>query len=211
MSKSSGDLKIAWQHLTAKEFGKRDGFNLLMSGYLCDEPETVAMYNALLADVMNDANIKKTTAVTRAMILGFEIYKDYLAEKDALSEETLEAIEAFNFQVEDVVNDKNRKYVKRLYERGKVQKAQDFAKRQGLDYEQIVQSYTLPISKQEKSPQIREWLSDYFSDGKEVQVSRVKADIIEDGIINPDEWSLVKSVASTDGYSSNGKRGIWSK
>lgn len=208
------DLKIVWEQFTSKQLGKRDGFNLLMHGFVQDEAETVAMYNALLTDIMNNENnghgIKRTTAITRSMILGIEIYKDYLEQKGALSQEAKDAIEAFNFQVEDIIHEKNQKYVKRLYERGNIEKAQDYAKRHNLDYDKIVQSYTLPIGKQEKSPHIREWLSDYFSDSKEVTVSRVKADIIEDGIIDPGEWSLVKSIASTDGYS-GGKRGYWTK
>lgn len=211
MSNIFDELKIVWQHFTAKELGKRKGFNLLMNGYVQDEPETVAKYNSLLADIMNDANVKKTTAITRSMILGFEIYKEYLAQKDALSQETKDAIEAFNYQVEDVINDTIRKYIKRLYERGNIEKAQKIAERNNLDYDQIVQSYTMPVGRQEKSPAIRDWLKGYFSNKDEVPVSRVKEDIIEDAIINPNEWSLVKAIASTDGYSNNGKRGYWQK
>jgi len=180
-----------------------------MTAHIKTDPETVMYYDALIADIQNSERCSRTAAITKAMLLGLALYLEY--KQDNLAQEPIDALQALDFEIDNKIVDAKIRHVKRLYETGQTQKAQELCTRYNLDFDDVIASYTLPISKQDKSSAIREWLQSYFSNRDSIPIRQLKADILEDGIISPSEWTLVKSIASTDGYSVGGKRGIWHK
>jgi hypothetical protein len=183
-----------------------------MTGHVRNKPEVVMHYDNLIADIQNtEYGCSRTEAITKAMLLGLEYFGEYLESKGRLSQETLDALDAFNRAVDDEIQETRKKHVKRVYEHGDTEKARELAERYRLDFELIVKEYTIPVENSDKSPIIRGWLKSYFKNGESRQVHKVKADILEDGVVSPGDWSLVKSIASTDGYSKGGARGFWQK
>lgn len=195
----------------SSRFGKYKEEHLLMTGYLRDTPEIVEAYDSLIANIQNAAKCNRTEAITKAMIFGLHHVKDYLQDRGELSQETKDAFEAFSYEVEESIQERKEKYVSRLYERNKIDKAKDYCLRNNLDFDAIVSEYTMPFTRSDKSSAIREWLKDYFSRNETAQVSRIRQDMLDDGVINPADWSLVRNIASTDGYSKGSKRGVWQR
>jgi len=198
---------IIWsRNYTSEGFGIKGQLRLLMTAHIKAEPELIMAYDALIADISNKEKCSRTSAITKAMILGLTLYAEWAS--DSLRQDTLDALQALDFEIDSKIAGAKSKHVKRLYEAGRTDEAQSLCQRYNLDFEEVISTYTLPVTNADKSTEIREWLQSYFTTKDNEQVRVIKADMLDDGIITPNEWSLVRNIASSDGYTS-GRRGIW--
>jgi hypothetical protein len=203
------DNKREWFKVWTSDKMGKGVKSIVLSAYLRNTPEAVMFLEGVLVDIMNYLKSNRTEAITSAMVFCLVAYRDYL--KDGTGNQDDVYLDMLNEMVAEEVENAKIKYIHRVYERKGLEACIEACNKYQLDPDELLSRYTMSIDRGDKSSEIRVWLESYFENGDVKPVHQIKQDIIEDGVVSPSEWGLVKNVASTDGYSSAGKRGFWSK
>ena len=121
--------------------------------------------------------------------------------------ETHEAIEEKLLQIQKQrASDDN---LIEIYRSVGLEEFESFCAELGIDHEEVLARYK-NRSDHNQSEEIRVWLFNFLSDGEPRHASsEIRPAIIEAEVINPDQWTLVRKIATEARLTKTAKHGYW--
>jgi len=152
----------------------------------------------------------RTDAINRIWFAGLKALIGSEELEGKIDKKAIAIIEKWR---EVIAGSSTRSMLEQIYENTEHDSFVQFCKDSEIDHEEFLKDYRLRLPDNTSKSQVMEgWLKYTFADGNEYKAVDVrKAAEIEGVVNNESDWSLMKHVASKEGYSSGGRHGYWRK
>jgi hypothetical protein len=180
--------------------------------YIKDTADRVMAIDEQFLEVWAALGKSRTDTINEIFIVGLETIADR-KELEGKVNKSNYAIWKKQREIEGVIA--RMRNLGFIYENMTLDEFQSFCNQEGIDAERFLENYKFDVPRpRTRTEIIQRWLSVHLADGKMKSVDSIREAAEREGIIEPDsekEWGLIKSVASKEGYSSAGPRGLWRK
>jgi len=176
--------------------------------YSRGSPDEVLELETQFIKVWAALGTSKTGAINHIWFAGLKAVSDELGDKvDGKTIAIITKLEALRRQADS----SDQELLAELYERMGLADFGEFCEAHEIDYEEFLRTYAIKSpTPATKTQAMLEWLKELLANGEEYEVGDIKAAAEIEGIIRDEQdWSLMKNVASREGYSSAAGRGFW--
>ena len=179
--------------------------------YIKGPPEEVAPLDETFLKVWAAMGCSRTKAINDIFRAGLTTVLDKNEElKSTVDVSALAIIKKWQEKVASVGRKEQLEYI---YEHSTLDEFVEFCEENKIDHEGFLEEYRITVmATRTKSDVIAHWLKYTLADGEEYSAEDIREAAEIEGVVENDmDWSLVKNIASKEGYSSGGKRGYWRK
>lgn len=186
------------------------------STYYKAEPSRVRAIDELISLLQSHENLSYHGAVRRVFDAGLECLLKEITYASPKLEESAEI--ARLFRIAKGRADRKKEF-ETIYKELGPHVIQEIAQETGVNFDELLDAYKLPLSPPNKSKVMDRWISEYMADGKMHVPSEIIEAAVADGILMDPELdparykkdvSLFKNRASECGYS-GGPRNEWQR
>jgi len=152
----------------------------------------------------------RTDAINRIWFAGLKALAESEELEGKIDKRAIAIIEKWR---EIIAGSSTNSMLEQIYENTEYDVFVEFCKENEIDHEKFLKDYRLKLpDSTNKSKVMADWLKYTLADGNEYRAVDIKeAAEIDRVIVSESDWSLMKHVASREGYSSGGKHGYWRK
>lgn len=186
------------------------------STYYKAEPSRIRAIDELISLLQSHENLSYHGAIRRVFDAGLECLMKEIAYASPKLEESAEI--ARLFRIAKGRADRKKEF-ETIYKELGPHVIQKIARETGVNFDELLDAYRLPLSAPNRSEVMSRWISEYMADGKmHLAPQIIEAAIVDGVLMDPEidpirhekDVSIFRKVASKRGYSS-GTRDEWQR